>query len=79
MSLGYVSADGWIRHFDGQVEAALRAALRKKEEEEEERLRREEEEKRSVLPELPVRRRIKRAVRIICFDCHRFLITSILT
>jgi hypothetical protein len=75
MSLGYVSADGWIRHFDGQVEAALRAALLKKQEEEEERRRREEEEQqRSQLQEQPpLRRRIQRAVRIICFDCHRFL------
>ena len=77
MSQGYVSADGWIRHFDAQVEAALRAALRKKQEEEEEqeereRVRREEEERRRVVKEPPpVKRSIQRAVRIICFDCHR--------
>jgi hypothetical protein len=61
------------------VEEALRAALIKKQEEEEEqeRVRREKEEEerrqKELAVEKPVRRRIRRAVRIICFDCHRLV------
>jgi hypothetical protein len=78
LSAQYESADGWIRHFDWQVEEALRAALLKKQEEEQEqeRVRREQEEEekrrqKDLMEQKPVRRRIRRAVRIICFDCHR--------
>jgi hypothetical protein len=74
MSLRYVSADGWIRHFDRQVEEALRAALLKQQQqEEEEAARREEEEERLKRQEdRPPKRRLQRTVRIICFDCHRY-------
>ena len=59
------------------MEEALRAALLKKqeqEEEEHERVKREEEERKRVkgLEEKPVKRLMKAAVRIICFDCHRY-------